>query len=498
MAPRDRSCRSIFIAALLLYGVVIWPILHADRFYIDDLGRASTGYLGWTADGRPLANVVMEAFNLGTPLTDLSPLPQLASLLLLAMLAVLVSRRFRIAGTWRAPLIVAPLVANPFFLESLSYKFDCLTMTLAATLAAITVIGLPARGWRAVAGALCILASLCLYQPGLNVFLVFAMAELVYEQARSCPPPALLRLAGVRALQLLAACGLYRYVLAATVKGHYATHHQQLPDRGQVFHVMGDNLAAFWRYVDGYTATLWGAAAWVCTAAGVLVAIWVAIRYAVAWRAAGGRVARLALPLVPAAIAAGAIVLPWGPMLLLKDPVLAPRVMVGVGALVSMAMLAVSGVLVRWRVGPRWHVGVLAVPVYGLVVFAAAYGNTLGLQKTFESHLAAAIAQDMSTLQDSAGVRRYTLLGTAPRPLVVAHNIQKYRLLDVLVPIYLTQGWGWGGAELRQAGTDLHFAAPSDEVIGCSAVPAVSRKAYRIYTKADLAIVAFPGAACQP
>ncbi|ANN76852.1 glucosyltransferase domain-containing protein [Bordetella flabilis] len=497
MPCRNYSGRPVFLAALSLYGLAIWPILHADRFYIDDLGRAYAGYLGWSSDGRPLANVVMELFNLGTPLTDLSPLPQVAALLLFAMLAVQVARRFGIGGTWRAPLIVAPLVAQPFFLENLSYKFDSLTMSLAVTLAALAVVGPVARGWRGVAGMACILASLCLYQPALNVFLVFALAELIHEQARCCAPRALLALAGVRILQLLVACGLYGGIMAATVKGHYATSHQQLPDVAQAWPVMLHNLAAFWRYVTAYTATSWAALPWMLTVAGVVLALGAAIRYAgTHWAASPPRV-RLALALGPVAVVLGTAVLPWGPMLILRDPVFAPRVMVGVGALASAALLAVSCALTRWRVERRWHVAVLAAPAYGLFVFAAAYGNALGLQKAYEDRLTADIAQDLSGLADSAGVRRYTLRGHAPRPPVVQHDIRKYPLLDVLVPVYLTAGWGWAGDALRHAGSDLRFLASSDAGAPCAAVPAVRRQAYRIYTKEDMAIVVFPDAACR-
>jgi hypothetical protein len=496
MSSTNCSGRPVFLAALSLYGLAIWPILHADRFYIDDLGRAYAGYLGWSSDGRPLANVVMELFNLGTPLTDLSPLPQLAALLLFSMLAVKVARRFAIEGTWRAPLIVAPLVAQPFFLENLSYKFDSLTMSLAVTLAALAVAGPAAWAWRGLPGMACILASLCLYQPALNVFLVFALAELVFEQARGCAPRPLLALAGVRMLQLLVACGLYRCVLAATVKGHYATSHQQLPDAAQAWPVMLHNLAAFWSYVKVYTATSWAALACLLTLAGVALALGAAIRYAVAhWAASRGRV-RLALALGPIAVVFGAAVFPWGPMLLLRDPVFAPRVMVGVGALASAALLSVSCALTRWRASPRWHVAVLAGPAYGLLVFAAAYGNALGLQKAYEDRVTADIAQDLSALAERAGVRRYTLRGHAARPPVVRHDIRRYPLLDVLVPVYLTAGWGWAGDALRHAGSDLRFLASSDMAVPCATVPAVQRQAYRVYTQDDMAIVVFPDAAC--
>ncbi|ANN74320.1 glucosyltransferase domain-containing protein [Bordetella bronchialis] len=484
--PRQK----VFIAALLLYGLVIYPIIHADRFYIDDLGRARTGYLGWTSDGRPLSNLVVETLNLGAPISDLSPLPQLLALLLLAYLAVTLARKFGIPGTWRAPLILAPMVASPFFLENLSYKFDVLPMTLATALSCLAVTAIPRVRWGALLGAVALLATLCLYQPALNVFLVFAVAEFVLAQRDLRPMRELAAMLGMRGLQLLCALAAYKAVVAVTVKGHYATAHGAIASAGDLASIAQRNLAGFWRYVVDMLPGLWAKPLLWFMAGGTLVALYWAVRYlARSWRAASmpGRIAMAAaIALLPVAL----LIAPWGPMLALRLPVYAPRVAIGFGALGAAGLLFVWTALDRLRLAPRWQVAGFAVPVYGLLTFCFVYGDSLKLQKEFENRVAAQVSADLSRLGAQHRITEYALQGSLGHSVVVRHTIRKYPLIATLVPVHLTEGWGWAYEELRLFGVDTAHEASAPRAAPQTQAVSVARD-YRVFLDGDIAIVSF-------
>jgi hypothetical protein len=501
------SRQKVFIAASLLYGLAIYPILHADRFYIDDLGRARTGYLGWTTDGRPLSNLVVETLNLGAPISDLTPLPQLLAVLLLAWLAVTLAKKFAIPGTWRAPLILAPLVVNPFFLENLSYKFDVLPMTLATVLAGITVTAIPATRWRVMPGALALLATLCLYQPALNVFLVFVIAEFVMGQRDLLPPRLLIGSLAARGAHLLLASIAYKAVSAATVKGHYAIAHGAIAAAAALPDTIHRNLVSFWQYVAGLLPGLWSKPLLTAIAAGMLASVYWAIRYLVAsWRGAPGA-ARLGMGACAVLLPPTLAIATWGPMLALESPVYAPRVAIGFGALSAVSLLFAWAVLDRVRVKASWQAVVLAAPVYGLFAFSIVYGNSLKLQKDYEDRVAAQIATDLSRVSAEHAISAYVLQGSLGHAVVVRHTMRKYPLVGVLVPVHLTEGWGWAYEELQHFGVDMpHLPnAPHTTMRATSdATPDAARNAmphgpavavardYRIYLDRDIAIVAFP------
>lgn len=484
------SRRKVFIAALLLYGLAIYPILHADRFYIDDLGRARTGYLGWTTDGRPLANVLVETLNLGTPISDLTPLPQLLAALLLAYLAVTVARKFDIPGTWRAPLILAPLAANPFFLENLSYKFDVLPMTLATALSCMTVTAIPMTRWGRVLGSVALLATLCLYQPALNVFLVFVFAEFALAQRDLLSPKSLFATLAIRCAQLAAALLAYTVVIAGTVRGHYATAHGAVATMGALPGTVQSNLVAFWRYAFGMLPGLWTKPLWWGAGAGMLAAICWSVRYLVSgWNGAStpARIAMSASVVLPPVAFALA---PWGPMLTLEAPVFAPRVVIGLGALGAAGLLLLWSILQRVRLPAAWQVAALAASVYGLFLFCFVYGQSLKQQKEFENRIAAQISDDLYRIAARHPLAGYALKGKLGHTVLTRRTIDKYPLVGALVPVYLTQGWGWGDEELRNFGVDLkHEIAPPPDIPPDPPV-AVSRH-YRIYLDRDIAIVAF-------
>ncbi len=487
--------RSIFLASLALYFLVLWPILRADRFYIDDLGRSLSGYLGWGKDGRPLSNVVMEVLNLGTPLTDLSPLPQLLCLAIFAYLAVAVAKRFDIPGVWRAPLIVAPMIASPFFLENLSYKFDSLTMSLAVGFAAMTVLAIPYRGVRLLLGAMALIASLCLYQPAFNVFLIFCIAEVTFAQMQQARLSVIGRLIGVRLLQAVLALGTYKLIAANGVRGEYASRHAEMSGVPGLLETLSRNLSAYASYVMGGLASPFGYSLLAILGLGLLLTALIAVRYVIKTYGTLGVPGRTATIIAAILLPLLLAVAVWGPMLALSAPVLVPRVMVGVGALATVALLLFATLVSRSKLPGKWQTAVVGIPVYSLIAFASVYGNTLGLQKEYEQRISAQITDDLSELQATDGVVRYLLQGHADRPAVALHNIRKFPLLTALVPVHLTEGWGWAGEQLRHAGTRISYSfAPYGFDVKssvCALSPAKVRSAYQAYVVRDAVVIVF-------
>lgn len=501
-AGRQHACPPPFLWAFALYLFATLPILRADRFYVDDMGRALTGYLGWSGDGRPLANVFMETFNLGTPLTDISPLPQIVSLAVLAALALSVARRFRIPGTILPALVFAPFVISPFFLENLSYKFDALTMTLAVCLALIAVLKTRATLRGAMLGILGLVASLCLYQAAFNVFLVFAAIELIDMQRQDEPVAAWLKIVGVRAVQALSALMIYRPIAAASIKGSYSARHSQLAPAGELPSTIGQNLSLFWNYANEALISIWGRTLLLWIAAALVVALWLSLRYARRHWAGQPVWQRLSMVVVALGIVPVLVLTPWGPMLTLMHPVLLPRTMIGFGALAAAASLLIVFALPA-RMPPPWRAAIVAVPLFGLLLFSHVYGNTLKLQKDLEDSLARQISDDLSAMAATQPYRQFTMIGHALRPAVAQNNIKKYPLLRVLVPVHLKDEWGWPVDQLKHFGLTMPMAKEPErpgliaQVCSAAREPIVQRGSYRVYAAHDLAVVVLGDARCE-
>ncbi|MVW79191.1 hypothetical protein GOQ28_09680 [Bordetella sp. 02P26C-1] len=499
---RRYDCPKAFLWAFALYFIAIMPILRADRYYVDDMGRALTGYLGWSGDGRPLANVFMEVFNLGTPLTDISPLPQIVSIAILAALAVSVARYFRINGTILPALVFAPMVIGPFFLENLSYKFDALTMTLAVFLALVTVLKTRADLTGALLGILGLVASLSLYQPAFNVFLVFTTIQLVYLQRQDAPVPVWAGLLVMRVAQALAALILYKPLAASSIKGAYSARHSQLAPFSDLPAVVGRNVLLFWDYVTAALTSIWGRTLLIWIAAAIIIALGFSIRYIMRHWAGRPAWQRLLMVVAALGIVPALVMTCWGPMLALLHPVLLPRTMIGFGALAAGASLLIVLALPA-HLPPRWQAGIAAVPLLGLVLFSHVYGNTLKLQKDLEDSLARQISDDLAVIAAERELRQFTMIGHAARPAVARNNMKKYPLLGVLVPVHLKDEWGWPVDQLQHFGLTVTMAKEPERpelikhVCHDDAQPIVRRGSYRVYVADDLAVVVLGEAKCE-
>jgi len=487
--------RAVFAAALALFGFVLLPILAAETFYIDDLGRSLHGYLGWGRDARPLANVVMEVLNLGTPLVDLSPLPQIGAALLFAGLAVTVARRFGFTGVWRAPLALLPLFASPFFLENLSYRFDALTMSLAVCVAAWSAMLPLTPRWRIVAAGLGLLASLSLYQPAAAVFLIFALLQYVAGQINQDVPGRIVRVLVWRIALWLATLALYALTIARTVKGNYGLHHAGMESGWPMVGVVADNLEMSVRFVVQSLRTAGGAGQLAAIVFALLAMTVAGVAYARRqWRGSAGW-QRGFLLLGVVGIPAAAFIGMWGPLLLLRHPVMVPRTQIGAGALAAAGAILLTIVMEKRRWGRRWQVAVLAVLAYPLIAFAMVYGNTLRLQQVEESRISASLADDLAMLAADGQAERWALHGQAAMPPVGRHNADRYPFLKRLVPLHLSQGWGWATDRLAHAGLQLPRAAnDSVDLAGvqaCRTRAAIVRQSYRIYLVEGTAVVIF-------
>ncbi|ARP85385.1 hypothetical protein CAL13_03495 [Bordetella genomosp. 9] len=498
---RQRQTK-IFLAALALYGLALYPILHADRFYIDDLGRSLSGYLGWGTDGRPLANVVMELANLGTPLVDLSPLPQLAAIGMFAWLATVLEKRFRLSGAWAAPLALLPLLASPFFLENLSYKFDALPMSLAACLAAQAGFA-ELRGWRdAARGAVAVLASLCLYQAAVNVFIVLALLGLVLKQLDRETPRAVFQQGATRILQLIGAAIVYSFIAGKTVHGHYASQHAALAGPSSAVETVWRNLHDGLLFVVACLRSPAGGVLLIQIVLAVAGTLVIAALYAGTWWRSSQNRTRVLLAANIVVLPAALLLAAWGPMLLLQSPVLVPRTQIGVGAIAVFCNVCIAALISKYRGSSKLAVVILAAAAYPLIIFASVYGNSLGLQKDYELAISRDVADDLARASGTVAVRRLALKGSAGMPPVVAHNASKFPLLTRLVPVHLTEGWGWAEDQFKHAGVALPYGAAAPEQIAaiesCRFSYVSRRAAYTLYVADGVAVVWFRNASPPP
>jgi hypothetical protein len=439
----------------LLYLGVLFPLLIADRYHVDDWGRAVLGYFNWTNDGRPWADWLMRALDQGAPFTDFSPLPQLFAFALLGLTAALVGKRLGSGPPLTTAIAALLLGANPFFLANLSFKFDALPMMLGLFLAIGAVVCLNPLEQRPVltslVGAIFLFGSLCLYQPCTSGFCVLVLFEIAIGQRARMSPRRLVVLLLLRLTQIVIALLAYKFLVAAHIKGEYAIQHSPLVSGSTAAGDAWNNTVAFWALVP--TAAT-GSLRWpllVLPALAFLYMFATGVQYvARCWRSSlASGLAGLSLVF---AFLVGCVFAAPGILILIKTPTGGARTYVGVSVLFfASACLLVSGAR-RIKLDDRIVCALTALVTLPVAIFSVTYANATKTQKYYEAHIASLISDDLLQLAKTGPKSHLTVIGDVGfAPVVRRLYLKKYPFLSALVPIDLRSdaSGGFGNTVLR-------------------------------------------------
>ena len=173
--------KKAFICVFLISVLSSLSLIQANVLYNDDIVRVFSGYTFWEIDGRPLSSFASTALQLGKPLTDISPLPQILSLALYSLSSIYLGKIFRVSNLVFLSLGGTAFVLNPFNLQNFSYIFDSFTMGLAvfnstaAFFVTSIVIEKPlSNAQKFFAYSLILfflISSLCLYQAATSIYI---------------------------------------------------------------------------------------------------------------------------------------------------------------------------------------------------------------------------------------------------------------------------------------------------------------------------------------
>lgn len=502
VADSSRREGTTFLILLGLYGVILFPILRADRYYYDDLKRALFGRASWDSNGRPLTTFLMRALQAyDHAMVDISPMTQIGAVAVLAWAGVLIARRYAIRSPWMAALATFPLGAQPFYLENLSYKFDALSMSVAMLLALVPVVQCHStkRNWWL--GVLALFGSLNFYQPALDVYLVFALMEIVLAQLHNRSLRTLGKLALWRVLQAATAMALYELIVGIHISGW--VRRKATPIHLGQWRQLYLNYLDFYRYIGSCFNGRWWVAYAPVLLALALIPVAVGVRYAARQRVSHGNRVGMLLALAGFLIPPLASVLALGPMLALASPEFSARVLMGVGALLAASLLVMCAAFEAWGRSPRWFAAVAGALALGMGSLASAYGNALGEQKLYEARIGARLADDMAQLEATRGIHTLLVDGSDGYAPVTEHVAEQLPLVRSLIAPYIVGGAVFpthsflafyldGVTDLSQRTDPAALQANARLLAGLAKqAPVVTTSTYRLYVVGNTAVAKF-------
>ena len=205
--PEQKSELIWFVLIALLF---VYPLIHADIYYRDDLTRVVQGSFVWDSLGRNLASYITAILS-GSgismagqkfTLVDIAPLSQIFSGLFLGLTAYVFNEYLKIQmgkGIFWAALLIA---LNPFFISNVLYRFDSSAMTLSILLTVLAFCHASFFNRSAIITPLLLIAVLFMYQPMANIFIGLIGIEL-FILSTKCSVSVLFKTFVVRSAQFI-------------------------------------------------------------------------------------------------------------------------------------------------------------------------------------------------------------------------------------------------------------------------------------------------------
>ncbi|WP_267248957.1 glucosyltransferase domain-containing protein [Yersinia sp. Marseille-Q5920] len=172
-------------AIAIITALFSLPILLSGILYQDDILRSANGEAYWGALGRPLSDVVVMGLGFGSDfVVNLFPLTLILATTLLAASSIILYNRFAIKRDITTGIAFSLFSLSPFFLQNLSYQFDSFPMMLGVFFSVLPYsilvqkVGLVSRVFLS---AIMIIASLCLYQATVNIFIAICAIEIIFN-----------------------------------------------------------------------------------------------------------------------------------------------------------------------------------------------------------------------------------------------------------------------------------------------------------------------------
>ncbi len=408
-----------FLWLIFGYIVALLAILRANYYYVDDVGRALVGYHGWLNWSRHVTEWLSLLVHPTPRLTDISPFPQLLAVAIMALAGLLVIYTFTGKKEIRWPLLLGalPMGLSPWFLECFSFKFDAPYMAL-SVLASIVPFLWWAKDEKKFyeISFLGLLVMIMTYQASAGIFIIEALFLAFLSWMRGETGKTIF-------------CWLFRAALIYAVA--LLTFKAFFMRPPIDFYISIDMVplrempAVFISNAKAYLGTAWQD---LNSVAQSLVAALATLWLLRAWKfTRRNRIFTLLLSLLFLLITS---VLSYGPYLVLEEPFLFPRGLLGMG--IWFSFVAISLLSMGQRKGAaKW---LMLLAVWQLITGAAAYGDALAAQKQYTDFRVRLVVQDLNELhltEDNA--IQYHLSGDIGKAPVVRSVEKEYPAVKRLV-----------------------------------------------------------------
>ncbi len=407
----------------ILYTVSISAILRANFNYKDDMDRIMRGRKGWLNFGRYFTEFFSSVIHGDSYLTDISPLPQLLAVLLIAIsgvAAVYIITGKKKLTVWSFAALM-PLGISPYFLQCLSYKYDAPYMAISVLASIIPLMFYKRQKLVYIAAIILGTLIMCTtYQVSSGIFPMLVVLLCVkWWNHKEEGIRQIVEFAAVSAIGYLTGLGIYKIFLFP--KGSTSDYVSvSVASLDKLLPTIVSNLYRYCSLIKNDFKISWLL---------LVLAIFLSFLFVMARDSARNKIIALFVGSLTLCLL---LILSFGVYLALEKPLFTPRGMYGFTVLLAFLAIFVCNT-------HRLYSGKLACLALGwcFCVFSFTYGNALEVQKEYADFRMELVIADLNDLEIMQSQEEIILqiegkIGYAP---AIDNMPDNYRIIYSLVPM---------------------------------------------------------------
>lgn len=418
-----------FVVLLIIYVVGISAILRANFNYFDDMGRVAEGYRGWDNFGRYISYYLSVLIHADNYLTDISPLPQLIAVAIMALAGVIVQDAIsdkRIFSIKKAIALI-PFGLSPYFLACISYKYDSPYMAL-SVLASVCPLLLYECSIPKYLGATILgtLAMCTTYQAFSGVYPMLIVLICVRKWNKGEDLIKIVKSLIISGLGYILGLVLFKVAFMDRLHGYRSA---SIVSFSQLLPTYCHNLYKYLEILKNDLKNEW-----------FVLIILMGISFVVILIKESQRKKIIAV-IVAVLTFIAMFVLSFGIYPFLQEPFFSPRGMYGIGV-----FLSYIGVYIMDHSNMYLAKIVNILLCWGFFVFSFTYGNALVVQSNYTDFRIHMVMSDINELEIFTDDKKteIQIFGSIGRSPIIKNMPQDYQILNRLIPETFHGGGAWG------------------------------------------------------
>jgi len=418
-----------FICIVIIFAIAITAIIRANIYYIDDAQRAAEGVAGWINFSRYVTEFLSTFIHCDTYLTDISPLPQLLAICIMAIAGVIVIYVYKGEKKFSVWDIIAiiPFGLSPYFLECLSYKYDAPYMALSVL---VSVLPLLFRKKKktiySIIVILCTLIMCMTYQASSGIFLMISLLLFLKSWNEKEDFDENSNMLTLSIVSYMIGLIIFKIFIMQPAKTYVSNQIFPLAE------LIPGTLGNLYKYFS--TVVLDLKKEWL-----IIIGL-MAVAFVYIFARDSKQKKYVAIPVTIIVLLLMAV-LCFGMYPVLVRPSFVPRGMYGFGVFVSLIGVAIAS-------AKKMYPGKIAVFALSWIffVFAFTYGNALDVQDEYTKFRMNMVLQDLNELEvcNNGQTKVVQITGTIGQSPVLENMRQDYQILNKLVPMLFNGNWMWG------------------------------------------------------